>query len=72
MSRVFAGKDKNVVHHAEFEPVAGNLKQGAGDGGAALGLDGLAVGKELVPGVVRACQLMISRVLLRKWGLIWA
>ena len=43
-----------VVHNAELKPIVGHLEQGAGDGGVALVLDGLAVGQELIPGIVRA------------------
>ena len=41
-----------VVHDAELKPVMGHLKQRAGDGSVTLGLNRLAVGEELLPGVV--------------------
>ena len=43
-----------VIHDQELKPVMRNLNQGAGNGGIAVALDGFAVGKELIPGIVRA------------------
>ena len=43
-----------VVHHGELKPVVGHFHQRAGDGGIAVVQDGLAIGQELIPGVVRA------------------
>ena len=45
---------RTVVHDGELKPVVGNFDQRAGNGCIAGFLNCLAVGEELIPGVVRA------------------